>query len=64
MQTRRRHRIPMVRLDPLARSFRDQRRGDHKAIMPERLDLAIQPVSRRPGLKADVQPVVPGLQFE
>jgi hypothetical protein len=52
----------MVRLDPLARSFRDQRRSDHQAIAPERLHLAIKPVSRRPGFKADVQLAVPGRQ--
>ena len=62
VQTRQRNRIPTVRLDPLARSFRDQRRSDHQAIAPERLHLAIKPVSRRPGLKADVQLVVPGRQ--
>ena len=60
VQTRQRNCIPMVRLDPLARSFRDQRRSDHHAVMPERLHLAIKPVSRRPGFKADVQLAVPG----
>ena len=58
MQTRQRDRIPTVRLDPLARSFRDQRRSNHHAVMPERLHLAIKPVSRRPGFEADMQPVV------
>jgi hypothetical protein len=60
VQTRQRHRIAPVRLDPFARPFRDQRRSDHNAVMPERLHLAIKPVTRRPGLKADVQLVVPG----
>ena len=58
MQPRQRDRIPPVRLDPLARPFRDQSRSDHHAFVAERLDLAIKPVSRRPGFKADMQPVV------
>ena len=58
MKTRQRDRIPTVRLDPLARSFRDQRRSNHHAVVPERLHLAIKPVSRRPGFEADMQPVV------
>ena len=62
VQTRQRNRIPTVRLDPLARSFRDQRRSDHQAVVPERLHLAIKPISRRPGLKADMQLAVPGRQ--
>ena len=62
VQTRQRDRIAPVRLDPLARSFRDQRRSDHQAIVAERLHLAIKPVSRRPGFEADMQQVVPGRQ--
>ncbi len=62
MQTRQRNRIPTVRLDPLARSFRDQCRSDHHAIVAERLNLAIEPISRRPGLEADMQLIVPGRQ--
>jgi hypothetical protein len=58
IKTRQRNRIPTVRLDPLARPFRDQRRRNHQAVMPERLHLAIEPVSRRPGFEADMQPVV------
>ena len=58
MKTRQRNRIPTVRLDPLTRSFRDQRRSNHHAVVPERLHLAIEPVSRRPGFEADMQPVV------
>jgi hypothetical protein len=56
VQTPQRNRIPTVCLDPLARSFRDQRRSDHQTIVPERFHLAIKPVSRRPGLKADMGP--------
>jgi hypothetical protein len=41
MQTRQRHRIAPVRLDPLTRPFRDQRRSDHQAVVPERLHLPI-----------------------
>jgi hypothetical protein len=37
IKTRQRNRIPAVHLDPLARSFRDQRRSDHHVVMPERL---------------------------
>ena len=59
MQPRQRHRVAPVRLDPLARPFRDQRRSDHQAIVAERLHLAIKPVSRRPGFEADMQQVVP-----
>ena len=62
VQTRQRDRIAPVRLDPLARSFRDQRRSDHQAIVAERPYLAIKPVSRRPGLEADVQPAVSSRQ--
>jgi hypothetical protein len=58
MKTRQSDRIPTVRLDPLARSFRDQRRSNHQAVMPERLHLAIESVSRRSGFEADMQPVV------
>ena len=58
MQPRQRDRVAPVRLDPLARPFRDQGRSDHHAIVAERLDLAIKPVSRRPGFKADMQPLV------
>ena len=62
MQTRQRNRIPTVRLDPLARSLRDQRRSDPHAVMAERPHLAIEPISRRPGFEAHVQPVVSSRQ--
>jgi len=52
VQTHQRNRIPTIRLDPLARAFRDQRRSNRQAVVPERLHLVIKPVSRRPGLKA------------
>jgi hypothetical protein len=58
IQPRQRDPIPPVRLDPLARPFRNQSWGDHHAVVTKRLDLAIKPVSRRPGLKADMQPVI------
>ena len=57
-QSRQRDRVAPVRLDALARPFRDQGWSDHHAVLAERPDLAIKPVSRRPGFKADVQPVV------
>jgi hypothetical protein len=38
--------------------FGIQGRSDHHALVAERLDLAIKPVSRRPSFKADVQRVV------
>ena len=47
-----------VRFDPLARPFRDQSRSDHHAFVAERLDLAIKPISRWSGFKANMQPVV------
>jgi len=62
VQTHQRNRIPTIRLDPLARAFRDQRRSNRQAVVPERLHLVIKPVSRRPGLKADMQVVVSGRQ--
>ena len=62
MQSRQRDRVAPVRLDALARPFRDQGRRDHHAVVAERLDLAIKPVSRRPGFKADVQPTVSARQ--
>ena len=62
VRTRQRNRIPMVHLDPLTRSFRDQRRSNHHAVMPERLHLAINPISGRARFKANMQLVVPGRQ--
>jgi hypothetical protein len=62
MQPRQRDRIPPVRLDPLARPFRDQSRSDHHAIVAESQDLPIKPVSRRPGFKANMQPIVSARQ--
>jgi hypothetical protein len=50
--------IPPVRLDPLARPLRDQRRCDHHAVVAEVPDLPAQPIARRPGLEADVQPAI------
>jgi hypothetical protein len=58
MQPRQRDSVPPVRLDALARPFRDQGRCDHHAIVTKRLDLATKPVSRRPSFKADMQPAV------
>ena len=58
MQPRQRNRISPVRFDPLARPFRDQSRSDHHAFVAERLDLPIKPVSRRPGFKTNMQPIV------
>src|SRR6516162_8913855 len=58
MQSRQRDRVALVGLDPLARPFRDQSRSDHEAIVAESLNLAIEPISRRPSFKADMQPVV------
>ena len=55
MQPRQCHRIASVGLDPFARPFRDQRRRDDQAGVPEGLDLAIEPVSRRPRFVAEVQ---------
>jgi hypothetical protein len=58
MQPRQSDRISPVRLDPLTRPLRDQGRGDHGAVVTELAHLPAQPVARRPGLKADVQPVI------
>jgi len=54
MQPRQCDRIPTVRLDPLTRSFRDQRRSNHHAVVAKRLHLAIESVSRRAGFEADM----------
>ena len=40
MQSRQRHRIPPVGLDPLTQPLRDQRWRNHQAGVPKRLDLA------------------------
>ena len=58
MQSRQSDRIAPVRLHPLARTFRDQSRSDHHAVVTESSDLTIKPISSWPGLKADVQPLV------
>jgi hypothetical protein len=58
VQPRQRDRVAPVGLDPLARPFWDQRRSDHQAIVAESPNLAIKPVPRRPGLKADMQSAV------
>jgi hypothetical protein len=62
MQSSKRDRIAPVGLDPLARPFRDQGRRDHQAVVSQRPHLAIKPVSRRPGLKADMQLIVAARQ--
>jgi hypothetical protein len=54
-QPRQRLRIPPVGLDPIARPARDQRGGDHSALVPEGQNLPIQPVSRRTCLIAKMQ---------
>jgi hypothetical protein len=59
MRSRQRDRVAPVRLNPLARPFWDQGRSDHHAIVAEGVNLAVKPVSRRPGFKADMQTVVP-----
>src|SRR5215212_10049788 len=56
-------RVPPVGLDPLARPLRDQRRRDHDAVVPERGDLALQPVAGRSGLVGEGQPPVPLGEF-
>jgi hypothetical protein len=58
MQPRQRNRIPSIRFDPLTRPFRNQSRSDNHAFVAERLDLAIKPMSRWSGFKADMQPIV------
>lgn len=63
MQPRKRDRVSPVGLDPLTRALRDQSwRNDH-AVMTESLDLAIQPVPNRAGLKADMQPTIAARQL-
>jgi hypothetical protein len=55
MQPGQRHRIPPVGLDPLARPLRNQGRSDDQARMPKSLNLAVQPVSGRLRLVAEMQ---------
>ena len=62
MQPRQRDRVAPVRLDPLARPFRNQGRSDHHAFVAEGPYLAIKPVSRRPGFKTNMQPIVSARQ--
>ena len=50
--------IPAVGLDALARLLGDQRRGDDRAVMPERGDLALQAIAGRTGLVAERQPAI------
>jgi hypothetical protein len=58
VQSRQGDRVAPVRLNPLAGALRDQSRSDHQAIVAESPNLAIKPVPRRPGLKADMQSAV------
>ena len=58
MQPRQRDRVPSVRLDALSRPLRDQGRRNHHAVVTKIADLPAQPVTRRPGLEADVQPII------
>src|SRR5215218_4198951 len=51
-------RVAPVRLHPVARLARDERGRDDRAGMAEGDDQSVQPVPRRTGLVAEVQPVV------
>lgn len=53
-----RNRVAPVGLDPLARPARDQRRRDYCAIMAERGDQPIEPVTRRTRLVAKLHATV------
>jgi hypothetical protein len=56
LQSRQRDRVAPVRLDALARTFRDQGRSDHHIVVAERLDLATKPVSIGPASKQTCSP--------
>ena len=58
MQTRKRHCIWSIGLDPFACPSRDKGRGDDHAIMAKLLDLTIEPVIGRSGFEARMQPAV------
>src|SRR5262245_44213928 len=58
VRSRQRDRVPPVRLDALARPLRDQGRRHHHAVVTEFANLPAQPVTCRPGLKADVQSII------
>ena len=57
-QPRQAQRIAPVGLHLVARPLRDQRRRHHDAFVAEALDLPVQPVTGRPGLVAERQPLV------
>ena len=48
-------RVAAVRLHPVARLCRDQRRRHHLAVMAERLQVSIKPIAARTGLVAKMQ---------
>jgi EmrB/QacA subfamily drug resistance transporter len=58
MQPRQRDRVSSVRLDALARPLWDQGGRNHHAVVTKVADLPAQPVTRRPGLEADVQSII------
>ena len=47
--------VSSVRLYPIARALRNERRRDHGAVVPHRGQLAIQPIPGRSGLVAEVK---------
>jgi len=53
-------RVAPVGLHPIARLLRNERRRNHNAMVTEALDLPVEPVSGRPRLVAERQPLVLG----
>jgi hypothetical protein len=53
-----RDRIPPIGLDPNPWLARDQRRSHHDAVVAESRELAIKPIAGRPGLVAEVKPLI------
>ncbi len=55
MQLRQIDGVPTVRLDPISRLARDQRRRDHHTVVPRRGQLPLNAVAARSGLVAEPQ---------
>ena len=55
MQPRQTGRISPIRLDPVARPFRDQRRSDHDAFVPAPRQATLDAIAARPRLIAEPQ---------
>lgn len=55
VQLRQHHGVATVRLHPIARPHRDQRRGHHDTVIPHLDKLAVETIAARPRLIAEMQ---------